>query len=67
MSMLALKLYSDSEINCDFLPMAVLPPEGFKRGLNFGKKYKLIPGKVMTAKEIRKKYFLYFLNFRPHI
>ena len=57
MSMLALKLYSDPEMNCDFLPMAVLPPEGFKRGLNFGKKYKLIPGKVMTAKEIRKKYF----------
>lgn len=57
MSMLALKLYSDPEMNCDFLPMAVLPPDGYKRGLNFFKKYRLIPGEVMTAKEIRKKYF----------
>lgn len=57
MSMLALKLYKDPEINCDFLPMAVLPPENYKRGLNFGKKYQLIPGELMTAKEIRKKYF----------
>lgn len=57
MSMLALKLYSDPTMNCDFLPMAVLPPEGYKRGLNFFKKYRLIPGEVMTAKEIRKKYF----------
>lgn len=57
MSMLALKLYSDPKMNCDFLPMAVLPPEGAKRGLNFGKKYRLIPGEMMTADEIRKKYF----------
>lgn len=57
MSMLALKLYSDPEMNCDFLPMAVLPPEGHKRGLNFRKKYRLIPGEIMTAAEIRKKYF----------
>ena len=57
MSMLALKLYSDPEMNCDFLPMAILPPDGYKRGLNFHKKYTLIPGKIMTAKEIRKKYF----------
>jgi hypothetical protein len=57
MSMLALKLYSDPEIKCDFLPMAVLPPKNYKRGLNFGKKYRLIPGKIMTAAEIRQKYF----------
>lgn len=57
MSMLALKLYSDPEIKCDFLPMAVLPPKNYKKGLNFGKKYKLIPGEKMTAAEIRKKYF----------
>ncbi len=57
MSMLAVKLYSDPKVECDFLPMAVLPPKNYKRGLNFGKKYRLIPGKVMTAKEIRKKYF----------
>ena len=57
MSMLALKLYSDPEMNCDFLPMAVLPPKDYKRGLNFRKKYQLIPGKIMTAKEIRQKYF----------
>ncbi|MBR2994725.1 hypothetical protein IKF32_02300 [Candidatus Saccharibacteria bacterium] len=57
MSMLAVKLYSDPEMNCDFLPMAVLPPKGYKRGLNFRKKYRLIPGEIMTAKSIRKKYF----------
>ncbi len=57
MSMLALKLYSDPNMNCSFLPMAVLPPKDYKRGLNFRKKYQLIPGKIMTAKEIRKKYF----------
>lgn len=57
MSMLALKLYNDPKMKCDFLPMAVLPPDNYKRGLNFYKKYTLIPGKVMTAAEIRKKYF----------
>lgn len=56
MSMLALKLYSDPKMNCDFLPMAVIPPENYSRGLNFFKKYNLTPGKIMTAKEIRKKY-----------
>lgn len=57
MSMLALKLYADPKMQCDFLPMAVLPPEGHGRGLNFRKKYQLIPGRVMTSTEIRKKYF----------
>ena len=56
MSMLAMKLYADPEMDCDFLPMAVLPPKGYKRGLNFRKKYRLIPGERMTAKEIRAKY-----------
>lgn len=57
MSMLALRLLRDPEMNCDFLPMAVLPPAKYKRGLNFWKKYQLIPGEVMTADYIRKKYF----------
>lgn len=57
MSVLALRLLSDPEINCDFLPLAVLPPQGYKRGLNFHKSYQLIPGKCMTASYIRKKYF----------
>ena len=57
MSLLAVRLYSDPKMKCDFLPMAVLPPEGYSRGLNFGKKYRLIPGDVMTADYIRKKYF----------
>ncbi len=57
MSMLAIKLYDDPKVDCDFLPMGVLPPEGFKKGFNFFKEYKLIPGEVMTAKEIRKRYF----------
>lgn len=57
MSVLALRLYRDPEMNCDFLPMAVLPPKNYKKGLNFGKKIKLIPGEMMTAKYIREKYF----------
>lgn len=57
MSMLAIKLYNNKDVNCDFLPMAVVPPKDYKRGLNFGKKYKLVPGEIMTAAEIRKKYF----------
>lgn len=57
MSLLAVRLYSDPKMKCDFLPMAILPPEGFSRGLNFWKKYKLIPGEIMTADYIRKKYF----------
>ncbi len=57
MSMLALRLFSDPGVNCDFLPMAVLPPEGYNRSLNFRKNYKLIPGEIMTAEYIRKTYF----------
>ncbi len=57
MSVLALELYKDPKMNCDFLPMGILPPQGYKRGLNIGKKYKLIPGRAMTAAEIREKYF----------
>lgn len=56
MSVLAIELFKDPEMNCDFMPMAVLPQDGYKKGLNFFKNYKLIPGEVMTAKEIRKKY-----------
>ena len=57
MSVLALELYKDPAMNCDFMPVAVLPPEGYKKGLNFFKKYQLIPGEVMHADEIRKKYY----------
>lgn len=57
MALLAIKLLSDPEINCDFLPLAILPPENYQRGLNFRKKYRLIPGKIMSADYIRKKYF----------
>ena len=56
MSVLALRLYQDPEMECDFLPMAVLPPNGYKRGLNIRKKYKLIPGEIMSADYIREKY-----------
>ncbi len=57
MSVLALRLYKDPEMNCDFLPIAVIPPKNYKRGLNFRKKYTLAPGKIMTADYIRKTYF----------
>lgn len=57
MSLLAIKLYEDPKMDCEFLPMGILPPEGYGRAFNFFKKYRLIPGKAMTAKEIRKKYF----------
>lgn len=56
MSLLALKLYKDPEMDCDFLPLAVLPPKNYKRGLNIRKKYRLIPGRMMTSSYIRKKY-----------
>ena len=56
MSVLAIDLYRDPKMNCDFLPMAVLPPEGYKRGLNFRKVYRLIPGEMFSAATIRKKY-----------
>ena len=57
MSVLALRLLKDPEMKCDFLPMAVLPPKGYKRGLNIRKKYRLIPGEIMTADYIRNRYF----------
>lgn len=57
MSVLALRLFEDPEMKCDFLPMAILPPNGYKKGLNIRKKYKLIPGKIMSADYIREKYF----------
>ena len=57
MSVLALGLYKDPEMNCDFLPIAVFPPKNYKRGLNIGKKYKLVPGEIMTADYIRETYF----------
>lgn len=57
MSVLAIKLFADPEMKCDFLPMAILPPKNYKRGLNFGKKYRLFPGRIMTAEEIKKNYF----------
>ena len=56
MSVLAIDLYKDPDISCDFLPMAVLPPDNYKKGLNFFKKYKLLCGKSFAADEIRKKY-----------
>lgn len=56
MSVLALELYKDPAMDCDFLPMAILPPKGYGRSLNFFKTYELIPGGIMTAAEIRKKY-----------
>ena len=57
MSMLAVKLYSDPKMNCDFVPLAIEPPKDYKRGLNFYKKYQLRGGEIMTAKYIRQKYF----------
>ena len=57
MAVLALRLLKDPEMNCDFLPMGVLPPKRHGRGLNLYKKYRLIPGELMTADEIRAKYF----------
>ena len=57
MSLLAVKLYSDPEMKADFLPLAVLPPKNYGRGLNLHKKYKLIPGEIMPESYIRNKYF----------
>ena len=56
MSVLAIDALKDPKTQCDFLPMAILPPDNYKKGLNFFKTYKLIPGEIFTAEEIRKKY-----------
>ena len=65
MSVLAIDLYRDPKIQCDFLPMAILPPKNYKRGLNFFKSYQLIPGETFTAAEIRKKYMKKDANKLP--
>lgn len=57
MSILALSLYKDEEMNCDFLPLAVQPPKNYKRALNLFKPYTLRPAKLMTANYIKKTYF----------
>ncbi len=57
MSILALKLYTDPDMKCGFLPVSILPPNNYKRGLSLKKTYELIPSKEWTATEIRKKYF----------
>ncbi|MBQ9180714.1 hypothetical protein IJ135_01295 [Candidatus Saccharibacteria bacterium] len=57
MSILMESLFRDKDMHCDFLPMAILPPEHCKKGLNFFKPYKLIPGEIFTAAEIRKNYY----------
>ena len=56
-SMLICEIFKDPEMECDLLPMAILPPEGYKRGLNILKKYALLPGEMIAAEEIRKKYY----------
>ena len=56
MSVLAIDLYRDPKMQCDFLPMGILPPEGYGKSLNFFKTYRLIPGEKFTASEIHKKY-----------
>ena len=57
MSVLAIKLFADPEMKCGFLPLAILPPKDYKRGLNFHKLYELKPGKLMSSDYIRKTYF----------
>lgn len=57
MSVLALKLLKDPDLNCDFLPLAVLPPKNANRNLNLFKTYQLLPGQPISADHIRSKYF----------
>lgn len=57
MSVLALDLLKDKDVNCDFMPMSIVPPDNYGRKLNFFKPYKLIPGQIFTADEVRKKYY----------
>ena len=57
MSILAIKLYQDPEINCSFLPLAVMPPKYGNRSLNLFLKYEIIPAEPMTAEYIKKTYF----------
>lgn len=57
MSILALKLLKDSETQCDFLPLAILPPKKSTRGLNLFKTYQLRPAPLITSRQIRQRYF----------
>ena len=57
MSVLALKLYADPDMSCDFLPVAILPPTNYGRSLNLFKPYTILANTKMTATAIRKKYF----------
>lgn len=57
MSILALSIFKDPEIECDFLPLGVVPPENYSRSLNIFKTYELRAGEPMGSSYIRKKYF----------
>lgn len=56
MSVLAIKLIKDTKTECDYLPLAVMPPKKAGRSLNLFKKYTLIPAKTFTTTEIKEKY-----------
>lgn len=55
MSVLALSLIN-AKIDCNFLPLAILPPKNFKRGLNLFKRYHLYAGEPMALADIQKNY-----------
>jgi len=56
MSVLAIKLIKETKNECDYLPLAVMPPKKAGRSLNLFKKYTLIPAKPFSTAEIKEKY-----------
>ena len=55
MSVLAISLIT-AKADCNFLPLAILPPKNYKRGLNLFKKYHLYAGEPMSLADIKKNY-----------
>lgn len=56
MSVLAIRIIKETNVECDYLPLAVQPPKKAGRSLNLFKRYTLIPAKPFSTAEIKEKY-----------
>ena len=54
MTLVATALTRAKVEQCEFLPIAVVPPEGYGRGLNFFRRYRIGIGKPFTMTEARE-------------
>ena len=51
MSLLATALVEAKIADCDFVPLGIQPPTGFRYGLNLFKTYRISVGKAITMSE----------------